>query len=93
MTRHRLIELINLVDDFNRKVYANATFSHDRYGDEIHITMHYCREGVCFTTCDGDTRRIIRYNDSDLVKAEAFMKMLMASAEHYEPMKVRDWQK
>lgn len=91
MTIQRLVELVELVDEFNSKVYADASLEHDKFSDSIHITMFYNNptSSVAFYTSDGSSHENIYHGDKNLEKAEAFMRMLMKSAEYYEPMKVR----
>lgn len=93
MTRERLIHLLDLVDEVNDRCYVNAIMSHSAYDDELHISLFYASTKGCnlyrfFSTYPyGYESYNSTINDADLVKGEAFLRLLLASAEHCEVMR------
>lgn len=86
MTKERFSELFNLVDEVNKKVYAAVSLEHCKWNDRVHISLFYSQESRTFTN-DKFTYDGCVLDDADMTCAEAFMKLLLASAEHYEPMR------
>ncbi len=88
MTRTRYLNLMDLIDEFNAQVNAVASISYGHDEESIHISMFYVDEYHSFTT---DNCIPGWYNsthgDTDLLKAEAFMRMLMQSAQFCEVMR------
>lgn len=87
MTRERFGQLFDLVDEVNRKVNANVSIEHGKRQDSVHIMMFYVDEGRTFFTEYGFEDYDVTNNDDDLVKAECFLRLLLASAEHCEVMR------
>lgn len=93
MTRERFCHLLNVVDEVNSKVDVAASIEHGRFDDRVHITMFYAPvngnvTSIEFTNSSNfHTHDDIIYGDTDLIKCEAFMRMLIASAEHCEVMR------
>ena len=93
MTRERLNHLLDMVDEVNSKVNAAVSIEHGKYDDRIHITMFYARVNGEATSVEftdykfGSTHDFIIHEDTDLIKGEAFMRLLLASAEHCEVMR------
>lgn len=90
MTHERLLYLAHMVDRVNREVNATASIEYCK-SCSIHITMFHGSETVSrmFDEYDGDNNRYfdITFGDAELVKAEAFMRMLLNSAKAYPPMR------
>lgn len=89
MTRERLNHLLDLVDELNEKLYVNASLEHSKLEENLHITMFYAGKGVSrvFNTYHiGYDSYDNTYADEDLIKGEAFMRMLLASAQHCPQM-------
>ena len=90
MTKERLFYLIHLVDRLNHEVDVAASISHEKFDDSIHITFFYGGEVVShvfYVNTHTKSTWETTHGDTDLVKAEAFMWMLLNSAKHYAPMR------
>ena len=89
MKRERLNHLLDMVDELNEKAYVAASITHGRYEDSVHITIFYTETiSRTFTTYYiGYDSPDNTYNDKDLVKAEAFMRMLLAATQHCTAMR------
>lgn len=89
MTRERFNHLLDMVDELNEKLKVDASLDHSKYGDRLHITLFYVPtvsrvfNTYKYMTSDWDYTG----NDTDLIKGEAFMRMLLASAEHFPEMR------
>lgn len=94
MTKDRFFQLADIADECSRKVNCLVTIDHNIDQERIFISMFYCDEYHCFTN---DQRFPSQYynhtpDTPDLTNAEAFMRLLMKSAEHFEPMARKgDW--
>ena len=92
MTTERIMQIINLADECNSKLYVGITYSHSKWSDDIHISMFYTAskdrpsEYRVFSTFYIGPEDEVK-NDTNLEKAEAFMRMLLATAEHCEEMR------
>lgn len=87
MTRERFGQLYDLVDAVNLKVKASASIEHCKLRDTVRIMLFYVDEPHTFYTDYGFDDYTITNNDDDLVKAECFLRTLLASAEHCEVMR------
>jgi hypothetical protein len=87
MTRERFNHLYDLVDEANKKVCCSASIEHGRFKDEIFITLFYADLYVSFYTDDCVMPSSCMHYDPDLIKAEAFLKMLIEAAKHHGPMR------
>lgn len=91
MKRERLNHLLDMVDELNEKAYVSASLQHGKYSDDIHITIFYTGKDASmrtFTTYDiGYQAYNNTFNDKDLIKAEAFLRMLLAATQHCEAMR------
>ena len=78
MTRERLLELLNLVDEYNNVMYYGtglATLSYNRI--EARIFINNERGYVAFSTFDLRDSNHITYNDTNLEQAEKYMREKM----------------
>jgi len=90
MTKERLFYLIHLVDRLNHEVDVASSISHEKFDDSIHITFFYVGEVVShmfYVNTHTESTWEATHGDTDLVKAECFMWMLLNSAKHYAPMR------
>ena len=92
----RIEELMLLIDLFNKQFNGIATLSLTSRGADIHVTMCHMRKSSykCFET--EDTFPASWHNvcgDTNLEKAEAFMKMLIRAADHCEAMRGFDYER
>ena len=92
----RIAELMELIDLFNQQFNGIATLSLTSRGADIHVTMCHVRKSSykCFET--EDTFPASWHNvcgDTNLEKAEAFMKMLIRAADHCEAMRGFDYER
>lgn len=91
MTKERLLYLSELVDRVNKEVNATVSLEYSRYSS-LHVTIFYCgRETASrmFDEHEGIENRYpdLTFGDTHLEKAEKFLRVLLASAEHYPPMR------
>ena len=92
----RIAELMELIDLFNQQFNGIATLSLTSRGADIHVTMCHVRKSSykCFETEDAFPASWHNVcGDADLVKAEAFMKMLIRAADHCEAMRGFDYER
>ena len=90
----RIAELMELIDLFNQQFNGIATLSLTSRGADIHVTMCHVRKSSykCFET--EDTFPASWHNvcgDTNLEKAEAYMKMLIRSADYCKAMRGIDY--
>jgi len=89
MTNLRFLQLKALVDECNEKVRCSASIQHDAFEDRIFIAMFWSYEYHSFVARNKNL--ISNYNstndDDDMTQAEAFMRMLIKSAESNEEMR------
>lgn len=83
------MQLIDLIDTFNQKVRAAARLDYGKYENSIQVTLLYFNEpiGTVFSDFPWGLQEpgFVR-DDNDLTKAEAYMNMLLSTAEHCEMM-------
>lgn len=90
MTKERLFYLIHLVDSLNHEVDVAASISHEKFDDSIHITIFYGGEVVShvfYVNSHSKSTWEVTYGDNDLIKAEAFMRALLRSAQYNPSMR------
>lgn len=92
MSHERLLYLAHLVDRINTEVDAAASITYEKFSNHIHITIFAGKtNSIGSRTFDESTysksEYDMTYGDKDLVKAEAFMRMLLRSAQYYPPMR------
>ena len=92
MTHERLLYLAHLVDRVNTEVDANASINYGyALGCYIHVTMFYTKPYVsrAFWESVGTNDPELTNGDKDLVKGEAFLRVLLRSAKNYPPMRAK----
>ena len=93
MTHERLLYLAHLVDRVNTEVNASARITYKQDDCDLYITLLYTlngddAEGHAFYEFSGIPSTYDRtHNDKNLIKGEAFMRMLLNSAKAYPPMR------
>ena len=92
MTQERLLYLAHLVDRVNTEINASAAIRYGKKEQSIYVLMCYVQMGHgygwhAFHSSDGYDTYESTHNDTELVKAECFMWMLLNSAKHYAPMR------
>lgn len=90
MTKERLFYLIHLVDRLNHEVDVAASISHEKFDDSIHITFFYVGEVVShvfYVNTHTESTWEATHGDINLVKAEAFMRALLHSAQYNPSMR------
>jgi len=85
MTHERLLYLAHLVDRVNTEINASAAIQYGKNDQSIYILMFYAKmDGDygwhAFHSSDGYSTYESTNNDTNLVKAECFMRMLLRSA-------------
>lgn len=92
MTHERLLYLAHLVDRVNTEINASAAIQYGKNDQSIYILMFYAKMGGdygwhAFHSSDGYSTYESTNNDTDLVKAECFMRMLLRSARFNERLR------
>ena len=92
MTHERLLYLAHLVDRVNTEINASAAIQYGKNDQSIYILMLYAKMGGdygwhVFHSSDGYSTYESTNNDTDLVKAECFMRMLLRSARFNERLR------
>lgn len=90
----RIEELMTLVDLFNQQFNGLVSMELCKNAANIHVTMCHAHKGnyKFFSTEDlnqPDSRFV--YNDTNLEKAEAFLRMLIRSADYCKAMRGIDY--
>lgn len=92
MTHERLLYLAHLVDRVNTELNVYADISYGRqYMNHLHISMFYVQPIVSrsFWESEGCDNPTMTNNDTELMKAECFLRLLLNSAKHYAPMRAK----
>lgn len=90
----RIAELMELIDLFNQQFNGIATLSLTSRVADIHVTMCHVRKSSykCFETEDAFPASWHNVcGDANLEKAEAYMKMLIRSADYCKAMRGIDY--
>lgn len=92
MTHERLLYLAHLVDRVNTEVNASAAIQYGKNDQSIYILMFYAKMGGdygwhAFHSSDGYSTYESTNKDTELIKAECFLRLLLNSAKHYAPMR------
>ena len=92
MTHERLLYLAHLVDRVNTEINATAAIQYGKNNQSIYISMFYAKMGGdygwhAFHSDDGWNTYESTNKDTDLVKAECFLRGLLRSAAHHPPMR------
>lgn len=92
MTHERLLYLAHLVDRVNTEINASAAIQYGKNDQSIYILMFYAKMGGdhgwhAFHSSDGYSTYESTNNDTNLVKAECFMRMLLRSARFNERLR------
>ena len=90
----RIAELMELIDLFNQQFHGLVSMELCKNAANIHVTMCHAHKGnyKFFSTEDlnqPDSRFV--YNDTNLEKAEAFLRMLIRSADYCKAMRGIDY--
>ena len=94
MTHERLLYLAHLVDRVNTEINASAAIQYGKNEQSIYVLMFYAKIDNdygwhAFHTSDGYDTYESTNHDTELMKAECFLRLLLNSAKHYPPMRAK----
>ena len=92
----RIAELMELIDLFNQQFNGLATLSLTKHGADIHVTTCHASKSSYKRFESEDTFPASWHNvcgDTNLEKAEAYMKMLIRSADFCKAMRGFDYER